>query len=80
MIEAAFGESVDKKRDSLPTFDLENLLEPANQVVLPEGSTGADVMVAAPQTAAQAVPNPFDEDVSETRRRYQGRPRRHLKL
>ena len=53
VIEAAFGDTGEKRESSLPSFDLDALLAPANQVVLPEDSTGADVAVATPE-----VPRP----------------------
>ena len=58
VIEAAFDKEP-AKRESLPSID--DLLEPENVVMLPEGSTGADAMLAA------SAPNPFEpEDVAET--------------
>jgi serine/threonine protein kinase len=63
VIEAAFGENAPPSRDSLPVLeDLLDLLSgSANVVVLPEGSTGADAMVAV------SAANPFDEEeVPET--------------
>jgi serine/threonine protein kinase len=59
VIEAAFGENSPPSRDSLPV--LEDLFEPPNVVMLPEGSTGATAMVAS------SAANPFDdEEVPET--------------
>jgi serine/threonine-protein kinase len=57
VIEAAFGEN--RAEPSRSGFDLDALLDPANQVVLPEGSTGADVAIATPTV------NPFDDAPTE---------------
>ena len=59
VIGAAFGEAKDKRESSLPVFDIDYLLEPSNQIVLPEGSTGADLAIAMPGAAppASAVVN-----------------------
>jgi len=61
VIDAAFGDAKDKKESSLPVFDLDHLLEPSNQIVLPEGSTGADLAFAmpgaVPPSAVVSVPD-----------------------
>jgi tetratricopeptide (TPR) repeat protein len=58
VIEAAFGEN--RAEPSRSGFDLDALLDPANQVVLPEGSTGADVAIATPTV------NPFEDEAAAT--------------
>ncbi len=67
VIEAAFGDSALRRESSLPVLDhsLDNLFDPANQVVLPEGSTGADMALAipnAPPPPSAAVSVPFEDD------------------
>ena len=62
VIEAAFSEKAPRE-SSLPMFDVEALLDGANPVVLPEGSTGADSIT--PPTKSADDENPF-EDAADT--------------